>query len=296
MKRTTADFAAAPHMGNVASGHEVVNGVQRVMAREGMQRVTTEPAGGVQSSVADMAIWMNFQLGDGTFQNRRVLSAAAMDEMHSPQIAVPTTRAFREARQLKYFAAYGLGWQIFDYRGSTLLWHSGNGDGQTAFLALVPDAKLGVVVLVNSWKISGIFNNAIVSRILDHYLGLTTRDYLAEYRESWTRDAERAVTESRALEASRIAHTKPTLPLASYAGAYRDQLGLDVNVRLEGDTLRLQYGGGATAALTHWQYDTFRARWGERATFVQFGLSPQGTVGELKMELYRDRIVANRLP
>src|SRR6266478_5617673 len=81
MKRTTAVFALAPAMGNIASGHALVNGVQRVTPREGTQRDMTAPAGAIQSSAADLATWMIFQLGDGTFQGKRILSAEAMNEM-----------------------------------------------------------------------------------------------------------------------------------------------------------------------------------------------------------------------
>ena len=295
MKRTTADFLAAPKMGNIASGHSFINGVQSVMRREGMHRIVTEPAGGVQSSVADMAVWMNFQLGNGTFQGKRILSEEVLDEMHSPQIAVSTSKAFRASRQLKYFAAYGLGWQIFDYRGSTMLWHSGNGDGQPVFLAIVPEANFGVLVFVNSERVGGLFNNAIVSRFTDYYLGLPTRDYLADYRQLWVRAVEQEAKEERELQAARVKNTKPTLPLAEYAGVYRDKLGLDVKVSLEGDALQMQYGGGEAVVLKHWNYDTFRVQWVDRTTFVQFRMSPQGKISGLQFEIMRDRIVAERI-
>src|SRR5437016_1862591 len=300
MKRTTAVFALSPAMGNIASGHALINGVQRVTPREGTPRETTAPAGAIQSSAADLATWMIFQLGDGTFQGKRILSAAAMTEMHSPQIVIPTNAAFRLARQIKYFAAYGLGWQVFDYRGNRMLWHSGTGDGQTAFLVLLPDSGLGVVVLINSWKAGPALNNAIASRIMDYYLGIPTRDYSAEYYEPGTRILQHSIEATRKLEASQLKGTTPTLPLSQYAGVYRDKLGLDVKVWLEGDSLRLQYGGGEIAVLTHWHHDTFWARWQnplhaeQRSTFVQFSLSPQGTVAELQMDLSGDRITAHR--
>src|SRR5256712_1290475 len=300
MKRTTAVFALSPAMGNIASGHALINGVQRVTPREGTPRETTAPAGAVQSSVADLATWMIFQLGDGTFQGKRILSSTAMNEMHSPQIVIPTNAAFRLARQIKYFAAYGLGWQVFDYRGNRMLWHSGTGDGQTAFLVLLPDSGLGVVVLINSWKAGPALNNAIASRIMDYYLGLTTRDYSAESRESWKRSMQQQVEAVRKFEASQLKGTTPTLSLSQYAGVYRDKLGLDVRVWLEGDTLRLQYGGGEIADLTHWHHDTFWARWQnplhaeQRSTFVQFNMSPQGIIAELQMDLSGDRITARR--
>ena len=300
MKRTTAVFALAPAMGNIASGHALVNGVQRVTPREGTQRDMTAPAGAIQSSAADLATWMIFQLGDGTFQGKRILSSAAMNEMHSPQIVIPTNAAFRLARQIKYFAAYGLGWQVFDYRGNRMLWHSGTGDGQTAFLVLLPDSGLGVVVLINSWKAGPALNNAIASRIMDYYLGIPTRDYSAEYHESWTRSLQQSIEATQKFEASQLKGTTPTLPLSQYAGVFHDKLGLDVKVWLEGDSLRLQYGGGEIAVVTHWHRDTFWARWQnplhaeQRSTFVQFNMSPQGLIAEIQMDLSGDRITAHR--
>jgi len=104
----------------------------------------------------------------------------------------------------------------------------------------------------------------------------------------------------RQFEATQIKNTKPTLPLAEYAGVFRDQLGLDVKVWLEGDRLKLQYGGGEIADVTHWNYDTFRVRWqnplhaDQRSTLAQFVLSPQGKVSEVQMEFFADRIIARR--
>src|SRR5438128_12156762 len=100
-----AVFALAPALGTIASGHALVNGVQRVTPREGTQRDMTAPAGAIQSSTADLATWMIFQLGDGTFQGKRILSSAAMNDMHSPQTVIPTNEAFRTARPIKSFAA-----------------------------------------------------------------------------------------------------------------------------------------------------------------------------------------------
>jgi hypothetical protein len=104
----------------------------------------------------------------------------------------------------------------------------------------------------------------------------------------------------RQFEASQIKNTKPTLPLAEYAGVFRDQLGLELKIDVEGDHLRLQYGGGEIADVTHWNYDTFLVRWQnplhaeQRSTLAQFVLSPQGKVSEVQMDFFGDRMVARR--
>ena len=300
MKRTTAVFAVPPTE-NFASGHALINWVQRVTPREGMRRDVTAPAGAIQSSASDLAKWMLFQLGDGTYQAKRILSAEALKEMHSPQTLIPTNEAFRKSRQMKYdFGAYCLGWQVLDYRGHRMLWHTGSGDGQTAFMGLLKDSNIGVLVLINSWKAGGAgINVAIASRIMDYYLGLPTRDYSAEFRESWTQSLQQQKEALSKFEASRIKETKPTLPISQYAGVYRDKLGLEVRVWLDGETLRLQYGGGEVAILTHWHHDTFRARWEnpllaeQRSALVQFNMSPQATIVELTLNP-GDQITARR--
>ncbi|MGH9948574.1 MAG: DUF3471 domain-containing protein, partial [Pyrinomonadaceae bacterium] len=208
--------------------------------------------------------------------------------------------AFRKSRQMNYdSAAYGFGWQIFDYRGNRMLWHSGTGDGQTAYMALLPDSNLGVVVLINSWKAGGPLSGGIAARIIDTYLGLQTRNYGREFRASWTESLQRQADEERRFDESRIKGSTPTFPLSQYAGTFHDKLGLDVNVWVEGTTLRLQYGGGEIAILTHWHRDTFMARWQnplhaeQRSALVQFNMSPEGTIVELTMAP-GDRITARR--
>ena len=301
MTRTTAHFDTVPAMGNYASGHELIAGAQRITPRE-TARASTAPAGAIHSSAADLATWMLFQLGDGSFRGRRILSADAMVEMHSPQFVVPSSESFRKARQLRYFLAYGLGWQVFDYRGNRMFWHSANGDGQLAYLALLPELHLGVAVLINSWKVGSPLNGGIASRIIDHYLGAPARDYSAELRDWWARDEQRQTEEERTLEASRLPNTAPSLPLSAYAGVFQDRLGLDVKVWLEADTLRLQYGGGEIATLVPWHHDTYRARWQNPlhakalSTFVLFGLDPRGKIDRLHMEPFGDEVDARRTP
>ena len=306
MTRTTADFAAAPRLGNVAVGHALFGGEQRPVPRGDASRTHTAPAGAVQSSAADLATWMLFQLSDGTHGGRRVLSPDVMAAMHSPHVLSPTTERFRVSRQVRYFAGYGLGWQIFDYRGHLLWWHSGNGDGQVARMVLMPELRLGVAVLVNSWKAGGALNQAIALRVIDHYLGVAPRDYAAEARAEWRAGAESRARAERDLTASRRAGTAPTLALAEYAGTYRDRYELPWTVNVDADTLRLRYANGDIASLAHWHHDTFRARWssplraddGERPLFVTFAVSATGVADALTLDpgLFGEAVSARREP
>jgi CubicO group peptidase (beta-lactamase class C family) len=306
MTRTTADFAAAPRLGNLAVGHAVFGGEQRPVPRGDASRTHTAPAGAVQSSIADLATWMLFQLGDGTHAGRRVLSPDVMAAMHSPHVLSPTTEAFRSSRQVQYFAGYGLGWQVFDYRGHLLWWHSGNGDGQVARMVLVPELRLGITVLVNSWKAGGPLNQAIALRVVDHYLGFAPRDYVVEAQTEAAAETESSARQQRALMASRLTGTPSSLPFTGYSGNYRDQYDLTWVVSVDSNTLRIRYENGDLGSLEHWHHDTFRVRWSsplrsddaERPLFVTFMVSAAGVAASLTLDpgLFGEGVSARREP
>jgi CubicO group peptidase (beta-lactamase class C family) len=302
---TTADFLAADSLANLAVGHSMFSGVQRPVPRDRAGRVASAPAGSVQTCIMDLARWMLFQLGDGTWNGKRIVSADAMSEMHAPQVFVPTTEAFRTSRQLRHFAAYGFGWQVFDYRGHLMLWHSGSGDGQVAYCAIFPDDGIAVAVLFNSWKVDALLNVAVVSRAADALLGLPARDYVAEWLTQDRTRRSSGDSAARALAATREATAAARPPLTRYLGRYVDQMALTWNVFADGDTLRVRYERGYVGTLIPWRGDTtFRVRWanplhaddGERPLFISFTPSPSGAMIRLKMDPgpFRDFIDARR--
>jgi CubicO group peptidase (beta-lactamase class C family) len=304
MTRTTSSFASAGIMSNVASPHAVIDGVQRPIAREGLARDATGPAGAVQSSVADLARWLRFQLNGGTLDGRRLVSEAALRETQSSQLVVPTTVAFRRARNLRYGAGYGMGWQVWDYRGRPMLWHTGSGDGELAYMAIFPENGLGIVVLVNSWVMTSVppVHGMIAGCIADALLALAEPDCVGTARSQRAADANRWNEEVRAFEAARLPNTTPTKPIAAYAGTYVDSLYGTFHVRADSGRLVLQLGDrGEVADLTHWHLDTFLARWRrpfQRMYFssrVTFALDADGNVGGLRMRLRNDEARANRV-
>lgn len=72
-----------------------------------------------------------------------------MKEMWSPQTIIPLDSITERLRPSTHFQAYGLGWSLSDYRGRKLVAHGGAIDGFRAVVGLVPEERLGVVVLSN---------------------------------------------------------------------------------------------------------------------------------------------------
>ena len=96
--------------------------------------------------------------------------------------------------------------------------------------------------------------------------------------------ADSAETAVQAKERTRVANTRPTLPLERYAGTYADSLYGTATIALVNGRLTIQ-AGTAAGQLEHWQYDVFRATWPDPfwdPAYVSFAIDPDGTVGELR--------------
>ncbi|GAT72315.1 beta-lactamase [Microbacterium sp. HM58-2] len=89
---------------------------------------------------------------DGT----RLLSDAAVAEMRVPQVRLP---------DIAQGSSWGLGWELFDRGGRTVVGHDGNTIGQSACLRLLPEERVAVAVLANGGAPHPVF-----ARIVDEVL------------------------------------------------------------------------------------------------------------------------------
>jgi CubicO group peptidase (beta-lactamase class C family) len=97
------------------------------------------PAGAINSSARDMALWLRFLISGGVAADgKRLLTEASFAEMIKPQMNIaPKTMD------------YGLGWFVRKWHGLTMLEHGGNIDGFNAQVSFLPEKKLGFVLLTN---------------------------------------------------------------------------------------------------------------------------------------------------
>lgn len=103
-------------------------------------------AGGVNSSIRDLLLWMRAQMGDAP----GVLSPATLEAMHRPRVPTPPHRRRGAMDRALTHAAYGLGWRSYDYAGHMLVGHRGSVDGYGSLILFDPAAKSGIVMLWNS--------------------------------------------------------------------------------------------------------------------------------------------------
>ncbi len=153
---------ARPHRGGKTSKPvEVTEPYYRVPA-----------AGGVNSSIKDLAVWMQAQMG----LEPEVLSPRVLAAVQSPRASTPgelgRMRKFRERIRT---ASYGLGWRIYDYAGHRVVGHRGGVRGYRSLIMFDPERKAGVVAL---WNSSTSQPGGLEFEVMDMLYGLEARDWL----------------------------------------------------------------------------------------------------------------------
>ena len=101
-------------------------------------------AGGVNSSVMDLAIWMRAQMG----LVPQVVPERVLDTIH--QARVNTERRGTMFARAMGPSQYALGWRDYDYAGHWLVGHQGAVMGYRSTILFDPQTKSGVAVLWNS--------------------------------------------------------------------------------------------------------------------------------------------------
>lgn len=278
----------------VASGHAKAD-FTRLETAPRMTWSNVAGAGGLYSSVHDMAKWMRLQLAGGVIDGqgesaRRLFSDKRQQQMWSMVTPIPVSQPAVPALAAAKpdFLGYGEGWMLSDYRGEKLVWHTGGWPGMVSRVTLVPEHGLGVVVLTNQ-EVGGAFN-AITLRALDAFLGAPQTDWVQAYADAAAKAQGMADESWRKHQAARKADSKPSLPLSAYAGTYRDPWYGDVIIAEEGDKLVMRFSRTAqlVGELSHWQHDSFIVRWNERwlnaDAFVNFSLDADGAIREARMQ------------
>jgi beta-lactamase class C len=129
-------------------------------------------AGGVNSDIKDMAMWMLAQMGEMP----QVLSPQLLETIHQPRVRTPGERArMRKFLERLGTAEYGYGWRSYDYAGHHIIGHRGGVDGYRSLILFDPQLKSGVVAL---WNSNTSQPGGLEFEVMDMLYGLEFRDWM----------------------------------------------------------------------------------------------------------------------
>jgi CubicO group peptidase (beta-lactamase class C family) len=256
---------------------------------------TWAAAAGLRSNITDLSRWVLAHLNGGKSNDKQLWTEAAARQMWAPQTIIPISEPSEPLKALKAnFAAYGLGWTLRDYRGRKIVSHGGALTGMLSTVYLIPEEKLGIIVLTNQEE-SGAFSS-IVYHIVDHYLSAPPTDWIEAYTKSRDEMFRKAAEAEQKQVAARAPSSQPSLDLADYAGEYQDAWYGKCILTLHNGALSITMSRtpAMTGRLEHWQHNTFRAVWNDKTipdAFVTFSLNHEGKIQ--KMELVATSTLAD---
>ena len=129
-------------------------------------------AGGVNSDIKDMTLWMLAQMGEMP----AVLSPQLLATIHAPRVATPNERGrLRKFLERLKDPHYGYGWRSYVYAGHHIVGHRGGVNGYRSLILFDPKMKSGVVAL---WNSNTSQPGGLEFEVMDMLYGLEFRDWM----------------------------------------------------------------------------------------------------------------------
>ncbi|MFC5477890.1 serine hydrolase [Massilia suwonensis] len=296
MNTTTTSLAENENNPNASNAHSKIN--DKIAAVKSMPVNNAVGAVGINTNAEDIAKWMKVLLDGGRVEGAkgadgkelRLWSEAQSREMWTAQtpmkVSIPKPPL---AATKANFAAYGLGFQLRDYKGQLVAMHGGALQGFYSRVLLVPESKLGIAILTNAE--SGGALSALQYRLLDQYMtGSAPTDWIKAIADIEEEAHAKELARLKGASATRVAASKPSLDLAAYEGQYTDPWYGAMNIKRNGKKLVLSFARtpDLTGEMEHFQHDTFIVRWKERNfnadSYVTFALDHDGSIEHVKMK------------
>lgn len=227
----------AQYLSNVAMsyGHNDEKGIYPIPRNQiSKSKLVSAAAGGVVCNAQDMLKWVSMWLNNGiTPDGTQLVSEKTLAFMQSPQMLLSVSET-DEDWDNTLFKAYGLGWRLSDVYGKKVVSHTGTLSGYQAYVAMVPEIDLGIVLL-NNGSNSGA-RGSVMQHIVKAYLTEhDTQNWVANYVEY---QQER---EARYLARHSVpkGNAEVILDLLAYQGNFEDKWFGNMTVKMENDALRI---------------------------------------------------------
>lgn len=277
-----------PQSKDLATPHSTASGSLKKINRFNIGMIA--PAGGIYSNVSDMSRWMIMQLNKGKYSDElksTLFSAENSDKMWTIQTVLPN---YVSERYQTHFNGYGLGWQLNDMKGKLVAMHTGGLPGMLSQVTLIPELKLGIVILTNTEPGGGSLGFAVTRTILDSYFGLDDAGWIEQRARNLANNVKYSDEVTAAVWRKTDSVKATPVKKEAYKGMYEDQWFGKMEILLKGDQLWLRSLRSPKLNGPMYFYDTntFAVRWEYQDmncdAFATFSLDKAGKATGFKMK------------
>ncbi len=235
---------------------------------------TMHAAGGIYSTADDLAKWLIFNINNGRFNGKQIISDESMKEIHSAQIDFHQT-FFKYKR-----FAYGLGWIRSNYNGKLLIHHFGSYVGTRSHISFMPGEKIGVAILINDDGDAFYTPDLFADYVYNVFGGLKKADSIA-YAELnlIMAGAEKAKEKKESKKEPGKISVPEDFNYNNYTGIYTDNDFGSVKIEKKKDGLFLAYGN-LKGDMSFKDQKNFTAVLGEFKVKVEFNFEDNAGAAE----------------
>ena len=266
MNRTITSPNSLGSKGNYATPHKRENEINIPLEWVDWEEIGA--LGGVISSVEDLSKWMIFNLNHGIIGKDTLLTKETRNMVWTPHNNFIVDHTAKDSER-RHFSSYGLGWSISEYDGHFSVGHGGAYDGMISSIILIPDEKLGVVVLTNGMKSPA---RAASNYALDLFLEREPKDWSVELLDKANQSGKEDTRISERIE-KRTPGTHPSIPKEEMQGTYYSDIYGKIFISQTRDRMRLEFehSPDLSASLSHWHYDVWKIEWDRTHAWFNFG-------------------------
>lgn len=279
--------AKAANVSNLIDAHAPINGKAVAIPHDWNE--TGNAAGGIISNIKDLTTWADFLMNSFTTKDgKKLVTDKQIQQLWNLQ--TPLTVALKNPYDSN-FSGYGLGWFLTDVKGHKQVYHTGGLIGTVTQFTLIPDMKLGIIVLTNQQN--GAAFNTITNTIKDSYLGVEERDWLKLYSERTAKkeaEYEKGKAEIFAKSDAFKKDSKSQIKNEQILGTYTDNWFGDIIISNEGKSLRIfcKTSPRLKGELLPYSPNVMLLKWDDRSydadVFVNFQLDENGKAQGMKLK------------
>lgn len=291
MNSSYPSYQRAINIADKIDAHAPVDGKVEAVPHDWNE--TANAAGGIMSNIPDMLKWAQFLMnGFVTQDGKRLVSEKNAHILWS--LHMPSPISVKNPYD-SHFYGYGYGWFLSDVEGHFQVQHTGGLIGTVTQFTLIPDMKLGIVVLTNQQ--SGAAFNTITNTVKDSYLGIKNRNWLKTYSEGTDKAMARFAAQKKSVydkvalaEQNPSAWPKPE----QFVGTYHDNWFGDVVISQQGQKFYLKCltSPRLTGEVLPYDHNTFVVKWDHREydadAFLNFDYDENGIAQTLKIKPISD--------
>jgi len=237
-----------------------------------------QAAGGMFTSLKDLARWLRVNMNNGRLDGKQVIPADVMKSVHTGYADV-----VRNNPPFPGSGKYGLGWQIGKYRNENVHYHSGGFPGWSSHISYMPDKKIGVAVMINESTAGGRIGHLLTTYAYDRWLGTDTNENYAKQLQEAAEQYGKMKQQMIASVRSRASRTSQlTRPLSDYVGRYTNEMLGNIDIVVEQNTLGVRMGNIRVLSTPFTQKDTIRVEMDPgQGEVIKFDLNSDGKIESL---------------